>query len=660
MQTLASSIHSKALDLTRLTVEMTAEAGSGHPTSASSLAHLVTVLMYAHMRYAPENPDDPNADRLVLSEGHACPIVYAAGVDLGLPIQENDRRRPMTRGDAMRLRRIDSSVDGHPNPAEGFPFFPAATGSLGQGLSVAAGLGLAAELDSTESHIFCILGDGESREGQVWEALDFIVDHGLRRVCPIFNCNGYGQTSSVSPQQSPEVIRRRLEAAGYEALMIDGHEPTEIEAALAKHAASTQQRTPPVAIVARTEKGWAIPSAAGRNLHGSAVTGEDKREALSRIEEQIREMREKGETPNFSIPAPSHAARVPSPARTPPRFDEAIERFGLQEEISNGNLATRKAYGIALRALGHADPQVVALDADVSNSTHSWRFAEDPALRDRFFECRIGEQNMLSCGVGLAASGKKPFVSSFGKFLARAYDQVEMAVISRANVKLVGSHAGVSLAADGPSQMALPDVAYFRSFTSLLNDAGEPLLRLLQPADAYATYALTMKMAEHEGPAYMRTMRPDVPLLYDNDTEFTMDGYHVLSEGRDLLIAASGYMVHECTRVLPMLRDAGFSPTLVDIYALPFDRERLCELVRLNMGKVLTVEDNYGGGLGAALAETLVTLGQPCRMRQIHVRKIPKSGRTPDEVLAYLALSAPDIASAALELLAQGQTLESE
>src|SRR5262245_8919 len=251
-----ASVHAKAIDLIKGSLDMTTTAGSGHPTSAASLAHLVTVLMYTHMRYDPAYPDHPTADRLVLSEGHACPIVYAAAADLGLAIGKDlEHRRPMTRADALRLREIDSPIDGHPNPTEGFPFFPAATGSLGQGLSIADGLALAARLDGLGKRIFCLMGDGESREGQVWEAIDFLADYRLNAVCPIFNCNSYGQSDHVSPQQAPEVTAGKLRAAGFDVRLIDGHDPTAIRQALEEHTTHSQDRQArPFAIVARTVK----------------------------------------------------------------------------------------------------------------------------------------------------------------------------------------------------------------------------------------------------------------------------------------------------------------------------------------------------------------------------------------------------------------------
>src|SRR5215831_10320363 len=234
----AASVHAKAIELIKLSIEMTTAAGSGPPTSAASLAHLATVLMYHHMRHDPADPNHQAADRLVPSEGHACPIIYAAAADLGIAIgRERAAWRPMTRQDALRLRDIDSEIDGHPNPAEGFPFFPAATGSLGQGLSIANGLALAARLDGLDKRIFCLIGDGESREGQIWEAVDFLVDYHLTAVCPIFNCNGYGQTGRVSPQQASEVTAAKLRAAGVDVQVIDGHDPVAIQRALEVHTA---------------------------------------------------------------------------------------------------------------------------------------------------------------------------------------------------------------------------------------------------------------------------------------------------------------------------------------------------------------------------------------------------------------------------------------
>jgi transketolase len=649
-----ASVHAKAIALSKWAIEMTTTAGSGHPTSAASLAHLVTVLMYNHMRYDPAYPDHPLADRLVLSEGHACPIIYAAAADLGIAIGTNrQHRRPMTWDDALQLRAIESEIDGHPNPAEGFPFFPAATGSLGQGLSIANGLALAARLDAIPKRIFCLIGDGESREGQIWEAVDFLVDYGLTAVCPIFNCNAYGQSDKVSPQQSPEVTTAKLRAAGVETQVIDGHNPLEIQAALESHALhALEPAATPFAIVAQTIKGWGFASVVGHNAHGRPVSEDAKARALAALDTMAQGLGAVWTEGDLRIPpVPAMETPRPQPVQPAPSFREALQSCGQEEGLKKGKMATRRAYGIALRTLGHMNPRVVALDGDVRNSTYSEDFLHDAALQERFFECRIAEQNMLSCAGGLAAGDKVPFVSTFGKFLIRAFDQLEMALISRFHLKLVGSHAGVSLAADGPSQMAVSDVAFFRAWTTVRTPAGAPLLYLLQPADAYAAYALTIAMAAHHGPCYLRTLRPDLPFLYNDSTPFALGGHHVLAEGHHLLVIAAGYMVHEARQAVARLQEQDIAATLVDLYSLPFDEVAIVRLAQENHGRVLTVEDNYGASLGSAVADALAMHGGAYTLTQMYARSIPKSGRTPEEVLRYLQLSADDIIRTAVRTL---------
>ena len=646
-----STVHAKAVDLAKLSYEMTAAAGSGHPTTAASLTHLVAVLMYDHMRYEPANPRHPASDRLVLSEGHAVPIIYAACADLGVAIGFNGDIRPMTRDDAMTLRSIDSVVDGHPNPAEGFPFFDAATGSLGQGMSIAAGLAAAARLNGLSKRIFCIIGDGESREGQIWEALDFIRDHNFKAVCPIFNCNVYAQSDVVSDQQSAVVMQKKLEAAGFAVCVVDGHNPTSIKQALDRHAQTLGDgAAAPVVIVANTIKGWGSASQQGHGHHGKPADGDGLATVLAELDASGRQVGAASDT-LLSIPL--------MPDETPPdaegaerwSFTEAIDRFGMQSSVEKGKMATRRAYGVALRALGHANSNVVALDADVKNSTFADMFYQDEELTDRFFECHIAEQNMVSAAAGLSAGGKLPFVSTFAKFITRAYDQVEMAVNSGANIKLVGSHAGITLAADGPSQMSLPDVAWFRSFSTSTNRAGVPNFYLLQPSDAFAAYALVMEMSMHVGPCYMRTIRADVEFLYSDEHKFELGGHEVLSEGRDLLIVASGYMVHEANKALEQLDQAGVDATLVDLYSIPFDSEALLDRANANNGLVLTIEDNYGGGIGGAIADAVCADGGGFTVEQMFVKRTPKSGRTPDDVLTAAGLSANHIVQTATRML---------
>lgn len=647
-----STIHAKAVELTRLAYQMTAAAGSGHPTSSASLAHIVSVLMYQHMRYEPVNPGHPSSDRLVLSEGHAVPIVYAACADLGIHIGKNKNElRAMTREDAMTLRDIGSVVDGHPNPAEGFPFFDTATGSLGQGLSHAAGLAAAAKIDGLDKRVFCIIGDGESREGQIWEAVDFIMDHDLKAICPIFNCNVFGQSADVSAQQSPETIACKLEAAGFEVLTVNGHVPSQIQEALSRHTqAQFDPEAAPIAIVAKTLKGWGSASQQGDGHHGKPADGEELAKAIEELEATGRSLGAIADTPlKIGLMSP----KKPEPVHPQPvvGFNDALKQFGLEAALEKGQFATRKAYGVALRALGHTHPGVVALDGDTSNSTFSDMFMKDEALAGRFLECRIAEQNMFSAAAGLSAAGKVPFCSTFAKFVVRGYDQIEMAVNSGANFKITGSHAGISLAADGPSQMSLPDIAWFRAFTTMLRQNGTPGFYLLQPSDAYQAYALTVAMAEYDGPCYMRTLRPETEFLYGENDTFTLGGHEVLTEGRDLLIIASGYMVHEANKALDELDAQGIDTTLVDLYSLPFDGDAILDLANENNGMVLTLEDNYGGGIGSAVADVAAEDGGGFTVQQLHVRKLPKSGRTADDVMTYCGVSAKDIVAKAMSML---------
>ncbi len=643
-----AAVHAKAVRLDSLALKMTTASGSGHPTTALSLGHIVTSLMYQAMRWIPEDPGLVTSDRLVLSEGHAVPIVYAAFADLGAMIGKPGQMRPCTVEDLDHFRESDSPLDGHPNPKEGIAFFDAATGSLGQGLSVAAGLALAARNDEIDQRIYCIIGDGESREGQIWEAVDFIMDYGLTNVLPIINCNGLGQAATVSEQQSPERIAAKLEAAGITARMIDGHDPVQIRDALDAFADGP---TSPMAIIARTVKGWGVPSMQGGGWHGKPATGEQLPNVLQELAATGAKLTGSLGADTLTIHPPASTTRPAAEVSTPMSLPEAADRWDMRAMIQTGKLSTRKAYGLGLRALGHTDSRVWALDADTRNSTYADWFAQDADLSSRFAECRIAEQNMISVGAGLAAAGKVPFCSTFGKFLTRAYDQIEMAMNSGANLKVVGSHTGISLAADGPSQMALPDVAWFRSLGSIKGHSGGPGCWTLHPSDAYAAYRLTQLMAEYDGLCSMRVHRPDVEFLYNEDTQFEFGDMEVLVQGRDLLIVSAGFMVHECNKALDGLDAIGIDVSLVDCYSLPLNEDKLLDLANANEGNVLVVEDNYGGGLFSAVAEACVKAGDGFTVEPLHVRRIPKSARSEASILEQCGLTHTDIVSRAAEVL---------
>lgn len=638
------AIHAKAIELGKLAVEMTTAAGSGHPSSSLSLAHLVTVLMYDQMKWDPEDPWNEAADRLVLSEGHAVPIVYAAYCDLGGVVGKSpDEARPLTREDALSLRAIESPLDGHPNPRLGFPFFDAATGSLGQGLSSAAGLGLAARLNGTKRNVYCLIGDGESREGQIYEALDFIVDNALVNVVPIFNCNALAQSDWVSPQQSPDILARKLEAFGCIVRVIDGHDPLQIRKAF-DELPVVQNGHRPLAIVARTVKAWGTPSEQGMGKHGTPVKPDKMPGVLEELDQMAANLvgNEKPEVTLPRIKRPSERRseeRAFSSGYELPSFEEALVQLGFDNVISEGKpFATRKAYGVALCMLGAADPRVVALDGDVKNSTYAeWFFERFP---NRAVECRIAEQNMVSVALGMAASGLIPFCSTFGKFFERAYDQIEMAVISGANIKLTGSHAGVTLAADGPSQMALSDVAFFRSLSHVSDYDGNRAVHYFFPSDAVSCYRITALMAEIQGCCYQRTVRADLPLLYDpGDTDFKAGGFRVLRDGGDLVLVSAGYMVHEALKLAERLEQEGIPATVVDAYSLPLDTAGLLDLAVQSGKRIVTIEDNYTGGLDAELSIAVAEADSGVTLTPFVVGNLPKSGRKPSDVLDYVGLS---------------------
>jgi len=648
-----AAVHAQAIEIDRLSLEMTAASGTGHPTSAMSIGHIVTTLMFSTMRWSPDYPNYPTSDRLVLSEGHAVPAVYAAMATLGVMVGKEDERRKLTTDDLATLREWHSVLDGHPNPMEGVDFFDAATGSLGQGLSVAAGVAKAARLDGTDRRVFCICGDGEVREGQIAEAMDFIVDHQLTNVCTIVNCNAYGQADRVSGQQSPEVLAAKFAAYGFEVISIDGHAPDQIKDALDRFTTvSADTNAKPVAIIATTVKGWGCPSLQGGGWHGKPATGDALEKALAELNEARIDLTSAlAGTDQFTIEPPAQAPDRPLPSDDLLTLSEAMKDLDMESVLHTGKFATRRAYGVALRALGATNPDVVVLDADVSNSTFSETFAKNKANADRFVECKIAEQNMISVGAGLSAGGKIPFCSSFAKFLTRAYDQIEMGMNSGANLKIVGSHSGITLAADGPSQMSLPDVAWFRALSLTTDHRGNPGCYILQPADAYAAYSLTATMAEYEGMCYMRTLRADTELLYSDDHVFNLGGFETLAQGRDIVLAASGIMVHEGNKAVELLDKAGVSATLLDMYSIPFDTDKLLDIVAANGGFVVSLEDNYGGGLGSAIADALMESGDGFELTQMFVNRIPKSAKTPEEMLQMCGLTAEDIVTKVMNLL---------
>ena len=593
----------------------TTAAGSGHPTTCLSAADLVSALFFDVMRYDPKNPTHPANDRFVLSKGHAAPILYAAWAEAGAFPTEK----------LMELRKLGSPLEGHPTPR--FPGALVATGSLGQGLGIAVGMAAAAKLDRAAYRVYALLGDGELAEGAVWEAAAFASFYKLDNLIAVVDVNRLGQSQATMYQHDTTVYARRFAAFGWQAFEIDGHRFEHILDAFER---ALKVKGQPAAIIARTLKGKGVSFVEDKNgWHGKPVPKEDLERALQELPLEEGNLK-------FQISAPAPA---PPPA-DPPTARMAPPAYQLGQQV-----ATREAYGAALKKLAAVDPRVVVLDGDVKNSTFAEVFAQ--ACPERFFECFIAEQNMVGVSVGLSTAGKIPFASSFACFLSRAYDQIRMAAVSRANVKLMGSHVGVSIGEDGASQMGLEDLAMMRAV------AGSTVL---YPGDAVAMERLVEQAARTPGIVYLRANRPKTPVLYDNKEEFPVGGSKVLrqSDADAVTVVAAGVTLIEALKAHDELKKEGISVRVIDLYSVkPVDRETLLAAARATGNTLLVVEDHYAqGGLAEAVMGAVAEDG--VRVRQLAVREIPTSGK-PAELLDAAGLSARHIIEHARALTKEGR-----
>lgn len=587
-------------------ITSTTAAGSGHPTSCMSAADIVAVLFFHTMRYDPKNPKHPNNDRFILSKGHAAPVLYAAWAEAGLfPVEE-----------LAKLRDIDSNLEGHPTPR--LDFVDVATGSLGQGLSAGVGTALAARMSGLSYRTYVLLGDGEIAEGAVWEAASLAAVHQLDTLVAIVDVNRLGQSAATAFGHDLETYRRRFEAFGWAVQTIDGHSIPEIINAL-EEAKRTKGR--PTAILARTLKGAGVSFLEDKpGWHGRPLKKDEMEKAL----EELRPHAKSAEGITVT-PPPDVAESKQEKSPLPP----------ISYEIGQ-QVATREAFGSALVRLGAAEPKLVVLDGDVQNSTFTEKFAA--AYPSRFIECYIAEQNMVGVAVGLAARGWIPVAASFACFLTRAADQIRMAGISMSNLKLCGSHAGVSIGEDGPSQMGLEDLAMMRALPDSV---------VLYPCDAVSAEKLTEEMIAHKGIAYLRTSRPKTPVIYDSKEQFPIGGSKVLrsSDSDCATVVAAGITVFEALKAHEELARRGINIRVIDAYSVkPIDTEGLTAAARATNNIVITVEDHYPeGGLGEAVAAALSPLG--ICVHRLAVSGLPRSG-TPEELLDRYGISARHIVSA--------------
>lgn len=596
---------------TRLRIESirsTTEAGSGHPTTCCSAADIMAALFFAEMRYDPANPQHPYADRFVLSKGHAAPILYAAWAEAGyIPHDE-----------LLNLRKITSDLEGHPTPR--LPFVDVATGSLGQGLAAGVGIALNARRIKSDARTYVLLGDGEAAEGSVWEAASLAHFYKLASLCAIVDMNGLGQSRATELDHNMEAARERWMAFGWHAIVIDGHDLERLMAALAE---ARRMSAGPTAILARTVKGKGVSFLEGApNWHGKPLKkGEEMERAIRELEEQF-------------VPAPGARVDIKPPHPAPPEVEEP-GTIDPPSYKSGDVVATREAFGAVLPKLGAADRRVVALDGDVKNSTFSEKF--EAVYPDRFYQCFIAEQGMIGIAMGLAARGAIPFPSTFAAFLSRAADFVRMLAISDLNVKMAGSHAGVSIGEDGPSQMALEDLAIFGS---------QPNVTVLYPADAVSAERLIAGAAYYPGPVYIRLSRPKTPIIYTNDETFSVGGSKVLrrSDNDVATVVGGGVTVHEALKAHDELKAKGVNIRVVDLYSVqPIDAPTLVGAAR-ETGRVITVEDHYAtGGIGDAVARALAPAG--FAVTRLAVTEIPRSGK-PEELLDRYGISARHIVDA--------------
>jgi transketolase len=584
-------------------ITSTTAAGSGHPTSCCSAADVVATLFFGHMRYDAKNPHYYNNDRFILSKGHAAPLLYAAWAETGLfPASE-----------LLTLRKFNSDFEGHPTPR--LPFADVATGSLGQGLSVGAGMALAARLDKLDYNTYVLLGDGEIAEGSVWEAASFAGIYKLNNLIAIVDANRLGQSQATAFGHDIGVYAKRFEAFGWRVEVIDGHDIEEIVEVLSGIGLDDK----PLVIIAKTYKGAGVSFLQDLDgWHGKPLNKEEAAKAIAELQPSSKS------GIGVAIPAPHP---LPAPANAVPASYPPLN-YKLGDKV-----ATREAYGIALARIGEVDQRIVAMDGDTKNSTYADKFFKK--FPDRFTECYIAEQNLVGVATGFGTRGKVPFASTFATFFTRAADQIRVAGISRANLKLAGSHVGVSIGEDGPSQMGLEDLALMRAIVGSV---------VLYPSDAVSTEKLVEQMALAKGVNFLRTSRPKSPVIYSNDEQFPIGGAKVLRQnaGDKVTVVAAGVTLHEALKAADALKKEGIGITVIDAYSIkPLGRAEILAAAQKTKNTVITVEEHYSeGGLGDAVAGELSVEG--VKVHKLAVTGLPRSGKA-EELLAHFGLDAAAI-----------------
>lgn len=611
--------HELAQQLRVDSIRSTTTAGSGHPTSSMSAADLLAVLLYEHLHYDFQNPQNPHNDHLIFSKGHAAPLLYAAYKATGAISDQ----------EMLTLRKFGSRIEGHPVPV--LPYVDVATGSLGQGLPIGVGIGLAGKyLDKFDYRVWVVLGDSEMSEGSIYEALELGGHYKLNNLIGILDMNRLGQRGETMLGWNGEAYAARARSFGWHPIVIDGHDLDQIQAAYVE---AERQTDMPTLIIARTLKGKGFSEVENQpGWHGKPLPSDMAQRALAEL----------GGERNIIV-----NVQKPQSSAQPERA--AAQPLQLPHYEKGSSVATRTAYGDGLKALGAARPDVVAVDGEVSNSTYAETFAK--AFPDRYFEQYIAEQQLIGSAVGLGVRGYEPFASTFAAFFSRAYDFIRMAAISRANIKLCGSHAGVSIGEDGPSQMALEDLAMMRAvFGSIV----------LYPSDANQTAKLLPAMADYHGISFLRTTREKTPVLYGPEESFPVGGSKVLRQSANdrVTVVAAGITLHETLAAYDQLQKDGIAIRVIDAYSVkPIDTKTLHEAAQATNGQIVVVEDHWiEGGLGDAVLEAFSgteeqAVSSPLpKVTKLAVHEMPGSG-TPAELLDAAGISAKHIVATVKKLV---------
>lgn len=587
-------------------IRCTTAAGSGHPTSSMSAADVMAVLMEKYLRYDFDKPSYPNNDRLIFSKGHACPLLYSFYRAAGA-IKDDE---------LLSLRKDGSRLEGHPIP-QVLPWVDVATGSLGQGLPMGVGMALAAKLDKLPYRTWVLMGDSETAEGSVWEAFNTASFYKLENLTAIIDMNRLGQRGPTELQWDSATYAARARSFGWHAIEVDGHNVEAIDKAFNEAIGVTDR---PSVLIAKTEKGHGASLTANKeNWHGKALSKEQAAEAIKELGGDSHMV-----TPVQKPTAVTFEPAKPTGKMAAPNYSSAV--------------ATREAYGDGLKALGAVHPEMVVLDAEVCNSTFSDKFRD--AFPQRFFEMYIAEQQMVGAAIGFGVRGKRAFASTFAAFLSRAYDFIRMAAVSRATMSLCGSHAGVSIGQDGPSQMALEDIAMMRAIYGST---------VLYPSDAVCAYKLVGTMADIPGISYMRSTREKTPILYKADEEFPIGGSKVLkkSDSDKATLIAAGITLHESLKAYEELKSAGINVRVIDLYSVkPIDKKTLAQAAK-ETGLLITVEDHYPeGGIGDAVLAAFSGENETLpRVVKLAVTGMPGSA-TPEELMNAAGINARHIVEA--------------